>query len=188
MLVSDKSQLRRGMLISWEWGDNAAGERGRRTGLKPLGRILTQGDIPGMSQRFALQVEGAPDWKINPVAAIEQGRKMYLVRAVDPPKVLNARQCGKSLPGATYIGRPSEWGNPFVVGIHGDRDKVLDSYINWLHENPDFVLRARQHLCGRDLICWCHPEGCHGDILRDIAMGSDLPEPEVPPQMDLFPT
>lgn len=186
MLITDKCQLRRGMIISWEWGDNPAGERGRTLGLRPLGRILTQGDVPGMAQRFALKVEDAPVWKIDPVKALEQGRKMNLLRAMDPPAVLNAKQCGKRRPGATYIGRPSEWGNPFVVGKHGDRDKVLDLYINWLHDNPDFVHKVRRDLCGRDLICWCHPEGCHGDILRDIAMGADLPPMINPPQMDLF--
>jgi uncharacterized protein DUF4326 len=32
-------------------------------------------------------------------------------------KVLNARQVGKRpMPDRVYVGRPSKWGNPFVIG------------------------------------------------------------------------
>lgn len=40
-------------------------------------------------------------------------------------KVMNARQVGKR-PTAdrVYVGRPSKWGNPFVIGRDGSRDEV----------------------------------------------------------------
>jgi len=91
------------------------------------------------------------------------------------PEVLNARVVGKRRPGAVYIGRPGPWGNPFSIGKHGDRDQVLAAYIDWLHENPDFVARVRRELKGYDLICWCAPCACHGHILRDLALGKPLP-------------
>jgi hypothetical protein len=53
-------------------------------------------------------------------------------------KVLNARKVGKRTSTTQiYIGRPSKWGNPFVIG--------------------------------RDLVCWCAPLACHGDVLVDLA-------------------
>ena len=36
------------------------------------------------------------------------------------PKVLNARQAGtKPAADRVYVGRPSKWGNPFVIGCDG---------------------------------------------------------------------
>ena len=40
------------------------------------------------------------------------------------PKVLNKRVDGMP-PAAVYIGRPSIWGNPFVIGKDGSRDAVI---------------------------------------------------------------
>lgn len=97
-----------------------------------------------------------------------------------------ARVVGKRRPGAVYVGRPSPWGNPFSIGKDGDRDEVIAKYIAWLHENPDFVARARRELAGKDLICWCAPCKCHGELLRDIALGEPLPDPIENTQLRLF--
>lgn len=97
-------------------------------------------------------------------------------------KVLNAHICGKTRPGAVYIGRPSKWGNPFSIGKDGTREEVIAKYIDWLHENPDFVATVRRELAGKDVICWCAPRPCHGDILRDLAAGGPLPNRIVPAQ------
>ena len=91
--------------------------------------------------------------------------------------VLNARKVGKTPhPDAVYIGRPSPWGNPFEIGRHGSRSDVIALYIAYLHDNPELVARARQELEGKDLVCWCAPAPCHGDILLSIAAGDPLPE------------
>jgi hypothetical protein len=105
---------------------------------------------------------------------------------VTRPAVLNARVVGKSRAGAVYIGRPSVWGNPFSIGKDGTREEVIADYIDWLHENPDFVARVRRELAGKDLICWCAPEACHGHILRDIAAGDPVPERPSRDQLELF--
>jgi Domain of unknown function (DUF4326) len=40
-------------------------------------------------------------------------------------KILNARQAGtKPTADRVYVGRPSKWGNPFVIGRDGIRDQV----------------------------------------------------------------
>lgn len=40
-------------------------------------------------------------------------------------KVLNAKKVGKRVANAVYIGGPSKWGNPFVIGKHGTRAEVI---------------------------------------------------------------
>lgn len=102
------------------------------------------------------------------------------------PRVLNAHHYGQHVPGAVYIGRPSKWRNPFSIGEDGTREEVIAKYIDWLHDNPDFVAMVRRELAGKDLVCWCAPHSCHGHILRDIARGDPLPERQVPRQGRLF--
>ncbi len=68
-----------------------------------------------------------------------------------------------------YIGRPSVWGNPFVIGKDGDRVSVVTKYRNWLLSQPELVQRAKRELQGKILGCWCAPAACHGDVLSEIA-------------------
>jgi len=84
------------------------------------------------------------------------------------PKVLNKyhRTAG---PEAVYIGRGSPFGNPFVIGKDGDRDKVCDQYEAMLLNNPQLVERVKTELKGKDLVCFCAPKRCHGDTLLRIA-------------------
>lgn len=83
------------------------------------------------------------------------------------PKVLNKYK--HNIPkGAVYIGRPSKWGNPFVVGKDGTRDEVIEKYINWLSIQNN-LLNQVDELTGKDLVCFCSPKACHGDILLEIA-------------------
>lgn len=99
--------------------------------------------------------------------------------------------------GVVYVGRPSFWGNPYLLSDFGPQ--ALDLYRNtaqgiWnsrlLDGLPDalvstayqshFEWRARARhillseiqllLRGKDLACWCK-EGapCHADILLELA-------------------
>jgi hypothetical protein len=70
-----------------------------------------------------------------------------------------------------YIGRPSKWGNPFVVGEHGERGKCIALYERWLCEN-EALIAALDELCGLVLGCWCAPRACHGDVLARLANAS----------------
>ena len=67
-----------------------------------------------------------------------------------------------------YIGRPSQWGNPFVIGKDGTREQVIQTYRNWLMTQPS-LLAALPELKGRTLGCWCAPDACHGDVLAELA-------------------
>ena len=66
-----------------------------------------------------------------------------------------------------YIGRPSKWGNPFVIGKDGDRASVILKYENYLLNSPE-LLKQLGELRGKDLVCFCAPNACHGDVLIKI--------------------
>ncbi|CAF1677522.1 unnamed protein product [Adineta ricciae] len=68
-----------------------------------------------------------------------------------------------------YIGRPSDWGNPFVIGKDGDRDDVIRKYRNWIMRQTDLLARIKPELQGKRIACWCKPEACHGDVLAELA-------------------
>ena len=38
-----------------------------------------------------------------------------------------------------YIGRPSQWGNPFQIGRDGTRAQVIARYERWLEEHPELL-------------------------------------------------
>ena len=76
---------------------------------------------------------------------------------------------------AVYVGRPSRFGNPFVIGEHGDRAEVIEAHRRWLAETDEgraVAEAAREDLRGKDLVCYCHPEACHADTLLEIANGT----------------
>ena len=80
-----------------------------------------------------------------------------------------------------YVGRPSPFGNPFVIGRDGDRTAVILRYRTWLLAQPALVERVRRELAGKVLGCWCAPLPCHGDVLADIAAaGNALESAAVP--------
>lgn len=80
-------------------------------------------------------------------------------------KVLNKRTADSG----AYIGRPTKFGNPFVIGRDGDRDAVVDKFERWISTQPALIAAAKRELRGKNLVCWCAPLRCHGDILLRIA-------------------
>jgi hypothetical protein len=77
-----------------------------------------------------------------------------------------------------YIGRPGVFGNPFPINNVENRDMVIRRYRNhlWLvlqKEDPtnplciafdNLVERAKtEHI---NLVCYCAPHPCHGDVLK----------------------
>lgn len=69
-----------------------------------------------------------------------------------------------------YIGRPSKWGNPFVIGKDGTRDDVVRKYEEWIKGQPELMI-ALTELKGKTLGCWCSPAACHGDVLIRLVLG-----------------
>jgi len=89
------------------------------------------------------------------------------------PQVLNKKQLKGSVSNSTYIGRPSMWGNPFVIGKDGTRAEIVEKYECWLRRQPRLMAQLAR-LRGRHLVCWCAPLRCHGDVLLRLANGSGL--------------
>lgn len=96
------------------------------------------------------------------------------------PKIYNKHH--KNAPSnAVYIGRPSKWGNPFThIGgqtlaqfVVKDRDAAVTAYREWLMNQPELLAAAKKELAGCDLVCWCAPAKCHGDVLLEIANSGD---------------
>ena len=85
------------------------------------------------------------------------------------------------------VDRSTPWGNPFVLGVHGDRDQVVDLHAAWLNGKTGtdvmpvgtrgrtvdrrWVLEHVHELRGMALACHCAPSRCHGDILARRANG-----------------
>ena len=67
-----------------------------------------------------------------------------------------------------YVGRPTIWGNPFVIGRDGNRAQVIEKYREWLPGQPDLMKRLPT-LRGKVLGCWCAPKPCHADVLLKLA-------------------
>lgn len=83
------------------------------------------------------------------------------------PKVYNMNHV--PVPGAIYVGRPTMFGNPYVIGKHGTREEVVRRYEERVRSNPVMLDQIVKQLKGKDLICWCAPNACHADVLLKIA-------------------
>ena len=89
------------------------------------------------------------------------------------PKVLNIKDIKNFNEDTVYIGRPSKWGNPFVIGKDGNRKEVIQKYEEYLKQNNDLIVAVKKELKGKNLVCHCAPLKCHGDVLLQIANEDD---------------
>ncbi len=68
----------------------------------------------------------------------------------------------------------SIWANPYKVGDKKgqyEREeslKLYESYIREKIKGSESMKEELLKLKGKDLGCWCKPEGCHGDVLIKI--------------------
>lgn len=69
-------------------------------------------------------------------------------------------------PNAIYVGRPTKWGNPFKIGVDGNREQVIKKYEAWLDEKLKEDPKFLAPLYGKDLVCWCPLNlPCHADVI-----------------------
>jgi hypothetical protein len=98
------------------------------------------------------------------------------------PRVLNYRTqvCPDD---AVYIGRPmprfglpgSKWANPFKLrrgSTFEERKGAIERYERYLHDSG--LIDDVHELRGKDLVCWCAPSPCHGDVLLRLANAKQL--------------
>lgn len=69
---------------------------------------------------------------------------------------------------AVYVGRPSIWGNPYLIGSDGNRDQCIEKYREYINKNKPLLARIGE-LKGKNLVCWCAPKACHADVLLELA-------------------
>lgn len=86
------------------------------------------------------------------------------------PRVINRHREGIPL-GAVYIGRPTKWENPFPIGPGCTREQSLERFRDHVRCNPHLIEQAKLELAGRDLVCFCKPKACHGDIWFEVLAG-----------------
>ena len=84
------------------------------------------------------------------------------------PVVLNKRNRDTS--NGVYIGRGTKWGKPYRIKDYSnpeERLQVIELYrINIL---PKFSQQELETLKGKNLVCYCAPKPCHGDLLLQAA-------------------
>ena len=66
---------------------------------------------------------------------------------------------------AEYIGRGSMWGNPFVIGKDGTREEVIEKFEKYAEERLAKEPEWLAPLQGKDVVCFCAPLPCHGDVI-----------------------
>lgn len=103
-----------------------------------------------------------------------------------PARVQLSRRKGWRMPPNTVkVSRPSVWGNPYIVGVHGTRAECVDLFRRLLSGyvcvtrglEPGVQERYLRHakdrvhsLKGKNLACWCPLTApCHADVLMAIA-------------------
>lgn len=81
-------------------------------------------------------------------------------------RIQRRRTKGWRMPeGAVYVGRPSRWGNPFVMFSRMQAVAVFRPFATDLAKVGWF-----EPLRGRDLACWCPlDQPCHADVLLELA-------------------
>ena len=110
------------------------------------------------------------------VCGTEKRRENLRSRMSKPKRIQRSRAKGWKMPAnAIYVGRPTVWGNPYVVGselMNGETltaEKAVELYEQHLADN--FNERDIRHcLHDKDLACWCAlDQPCHADVLLRIA-------------------
>ncbi len=100
----------------------------------------------------------------------EKGVSSRLINT-DITKVINVN---KDKEYDVYIGRGSDWGNPYAIGVDGDREEVIRKYQydfdrGFLKSSKDDLLKLK----GKTLGCHCKPKACHGEILANYLNSYD---------------
>ncbi len=65
------------------------------------------------------------------------------------------------------IDRRTPWGNPFELPADGDRRTVIANYADHYLAYKPSLLSKLDSLKGKALGCWCAPDDCHGDVLKE---------------------
>ena len=72
--------------------------------------------------------------------------------------------------GKRFPGQSSEWCNPYKITNELSRDECLDKYTKYLTSKlkDKKTMKRFMLLKGKNLGCWCYPEACHGDVIKNF--------------------
>ena len=109
----------------------------------------------------------------------------------NPTRIQRKRtKCWRMPENTVYVGRGTEWGNPFVIGRDGTAKECIEKYLDHVMPYRDrgknigmakpylwemSLAYIREKLRGKNLACWCALDRpCHADVLLEIANGGNL--------------
>ncbi len=76
-----------------------------------------------------------------------------------------------------YCGRPSLFGNKYIIGKDGDREEVIALYRDYFYDrinNDEEFKKSVLWLKGKRLGCYCSPLKCHCDVIVEYLEGGKL--------------
>jgi ParB-like chromosome segregation protein Spo0J len=158
-------------------GDESQPDRVREAARAALTEMDRTGNVAGAHTRVKLAERAAASrnsadfttWSSDEQAILEQlrsGRTVVVsLRGHHANLVRWAEAEGLFIP----VDRRTEWGNPFEMPYDGDRATVIRNYEeHYLPHKPTLLARLPE-LRGKALGCWCAPQPCHADVLRQRA-------------------
>lgn len=101
-----------------------------------------------------------------------------------PQRIQRKRTKGWKMPeNSVYVGRPSKWGNPFLISEYGEfAAEMFEDALEWgpssrfWYYGPHTKLieiklgLQKGELKGKNLVCWCALDmPCHADVLLTLA-------------------
>ena len=87
-------------------------------------------------------------------------------------RIQRRRTRGWTMPaGCIYVGRPTKWGNPYVLDDGSDPEMVIGAYRIHLESELKAGTLVLADLRGHDLACWCPLDAlCHADVLIEFVL------------------
>jgi len=143
-------------VLSWA-AENHASVKATHEKVKQVKAWLAQGWTQSQLERRRLIESG--------FAVVASKRNGEDGKQLDAALIAWADQQGLMTP----IDRNTDWGNPFEMPADGDRDTVCENFANHYLPYKPSLLKKIPQLAGKVLVCWCHPERCHGDYLARLA-------------------
>lgn len=90
-----------------------------------------------------------------------------------PERIQRKRTKGWKMPADTvYVGRPTEWGNPFKAPTNDaiGRAYAVVQFAGYCPPDSPLAEAARRILKGKNLACFCPvDQPCHADVLLELA-------------------
>lgn len=80
----------------------------------------------------------------------------------------------KMPPNTVYVGRPTKWGNSYIIDSEDERAEAVESF------EIEIASKIRRgldlsSLRGKDLACWCPlDKPCHADVLLRLANAREV--------------